>query len=155
MAKMIRKRVVNAPRFFVPIKTLQLPKLPEGLTENIPSWRRKRMIWTKMWRNIISKPWKGLCTRVFCSYQILQQPQLPESLTPMLSQVWTGEMSLLRHKIEISESEKENIPSSRRKRMIWTKMWRKTSQTEIWFRKLDFARSRIFQLRKHRNDRIG
>ena len=54
-----------------------------------------------------------------------------KSLTPKLSQVWTGEMSLLRHKIEISESEKENIPSSRRKRMIWTKMWRKTSQTEI------------------------
>ena len=37
MAKMIRKRDMIAPGFFVPIKTLRLPKLPEGLTENIPS----------------------------------------------------------------------------------------------------------------------
>ena len=65
MAKMIRKRDMIAPGFFVPIKTLQLPKLPEGLTENIPSWRLRRMIWTKMWRNIISKPWKELCTSFF------------------------------------------------------------------------------------------
>ena len=47
----------------------------------------------------------------FCSYQNLQQlPKLPESLTPMLSKVWTGEMSPLRHKIEISESEKKEHP---------------------------------------------